>query len=218
MSTVSQHPEIAPELRREAAEGMITIGAELHRRGWSLATSSNYSVRLSNDPVRLLVTASGKDKGALNADDFALLDDQGQPVEPGSPKSSAETMLHVVLVREAGAGAVLHTHSMWGTLLSDRFADQDALTISGYEMLKALPGINTHESSVSLPIFPNTQDIDALSRELSAKIAEGQPIHGFLIQKHGLYTWGDSLADARRHLEAIEFLMECEGRRVFASH
>ena len=217
METITEEPRIDPDARRAAAEGMIAVGRELHTRGWSLATSSNYSVRLSEDPLRLLVTASGLDKGNLSPKDFVLLDDQGRAVEPDSPKSSAESMLHVALCRDAGAGAVLHTHSVWGTLLSDRFATEGEITISGYEILKALDGITTHDTSVTLPVFPNTQDIPVLAGEVSERLlARQNPLrHGFLIHKHGLYTWGASLAKARAQLEALEFLFECEGRRLF---
>ncbi|TWT42883.1 Methylthioribulose-1-phosphate dehydratase [Botrimarina hoheduenensis] len=202
----------------------MAVGAELHARGWSLATSSNYSVTLDRQPLRLLVTASGKHKDRLTEADFVTIDDQGRAVADGAPKSSAETMLHVVLARAADAGAVLHTHSVWGTLLSDRFASQQQLTISGYEMLKALPGVTTHETAITLPILPNTQDIGAMAQDLERLLAtagqksEGSPpLSAFLIHKHGLYTWGADLDAARRQIEALEFLMECEGRRLMAS-
>ena len=201
--------------RDSAADGLIAIGAELHGRGWSLATSSNYSVRLSEDPFRLLVTASGKHKDRLTRDDFVVLDELGEPVEPGSPKSSAESMLHVVLARQAGAGAVLHTHSPWGTLLSDLNGPEGVLTLSGYEMLKAVPGVTTHDTSVDVAVLPNTQDIAAMAEELADRLAEGDRTLtcAFLIHKHGLYTWADNLDNARAQLEALEFLFECEGRR-----
>lgn len=210
-----------PHLRIEAADGLIAIGHEFYGRGWSRATSSNYSVRLSKPSVsaketRLLVTASGKHKDRLTRNDFVLLDGEGRAVEPNSPKSSAETMLHVVLAAETDAGAILHTHSVWGTLLSDRFASDGKLIISGYEMLKALDGISTHEASIKIDIFPNTQDIEAMSEQLRSRLTnKANPLrNAFLIQKHGLYTWGKDLDAARASLEALEFLFECEGRRL----
>lgn len=206
---------IAAADRQAAAEGLIALGADMHARGWSLATSSNYSVRLSSDPLRLLVTASGKHKDRLTADDFVLINGEGQPVEPGAPKSSAETLLHTTLARYADAGAIVHTHSVWGTLLSDRHGPDGVVTIAGYEMLKALPGVGTHDTAVDLAIFPNTQDIAALSEELAERLGRGDSAvrYGFLIHKHGLYTWDSDLNGARRCVEALEFLFECEGRR-----
>lgn len=212
---------IDPAARQRAAEGLCAIGAELHAHGWSRATSSNYSVRLSDDPLRLLVTASGKHKDRLTPDDFVLIDEHGASVGDGQPhsspvnKPSAETMLHVVLAKEAGAGAILHTHSVWGNVLSDVHAAEGVLTISGYEMLKALPGVTTHDTSVDLAIFPNTQDIAALAEELAERLRRGDDAvrYGFLIHKHGLYTWADNLDNTRACLEALEFLFECEGRR-----
>ncbi len=201
--------------RLAAAEGMVALGADMHRRKWSLATSSNYSVRLSEDPLQLLVTASGHHKDRLTTDDFVLIDDLGKAVEPQAPKSSAETMLHVALAKHAGAGAIVHTHSVWGTLLSDLHGPNGVVTIAGYEMLKALPGIDTHDTAVDIAIFPNTQDIAALSDELSERLkADDEAVrHGFLINKHGLYTWADTLDAARACVESLEFLFECEGRR-----
>lgn len=206
----------ATPARLAAAEGLVALGADMHRRGWSLATSSNYSVRLSEDPLQLLVTASGHHKDRLTTDDFVLIDGEGNAVEPNSPKSSAETMLHVALAKHAGAGAIIHTHSVWGTLLSDVRGADGVVTIAGYEMLKALPGINTHDTAVDIAIFPNTQDIQALSEELADRLrADDEAVrHGFLINKHGLYTWADTLDAARACVESLEFLFECEGRRM----
>ena len=202
--------------RLEAAEGLVALGADMHRRGWSLATSSNYSVRLSSDPLRLLVTASGKHKDRLTTEDFVLVDETGAPVEPDSPKSSAETLLHTAIARHTPAGAIVHTHSVWNTLLSDRFATEGQVTIAGYERLKALPTIDTHDTAVDLAIFPNTQDIAALSDEVCRRFEAGDDAvrHGFLIHKHGLYTWAGDLDGARACTEALEFLMECEVRRL----
>lgn len=211
--------EATDSARRDAAQGMIALGKELHARRWSLATSSNYSVRLSDNPLRLLVTASGKHKDRLTEEDFVDVGADGLPTHPDAPRSSAETLLHVVLADAAGAGAVVHTHSVWGTLLSDRFATDGQVTLAGYEMLKALPGVSTHDTAVDLAILPNTQDIASMADTLRARIAAGDDAvrYGFLIHKHGLYTWAADLDRARAALEAIEFLLECEGRRVLTT-
>lgn len=208
-------------LRTSAADGLIAIGKELHARGWSRATSSNYSVRLTpinfnNEQSRLLVTASGKHKDRLTRDDFVLLDGNGNSVEKSAPASSAETMLHVVLAQETTAGAILHTHSVWGTLLSDRFADAGKIVIKGYEMLKALDGISSHDAAAKIEIFPNSQDIPYMAEELRARLTDTKNplVNAFLIHKHGLYTWGKDLDAARASLEALEFLFECEARRL----
>ena len=192
-------------------------GRLFHSRGWSVGTSSNYSAVIPGDPVELIVTASGKDKGRLERGDFVRLGSSGQPSKPDQPKSSAETMLHVVLAADpVNAGSILRTHSIWGTLLSDRFYDSGGFEIEGYEMLKGLEGTSTHETSHWIPIFDNTQDIPALAKQVQAMI-ESEPekiSHGFLIRKHGLYTWGRDVFAARRHIEVYEFLFECEARKL----
>lgn len=191
-------------------------GRLFHQRGWSVGTSSNYSAVLNHDPVELLITASGKDKGRLERKDFVHIGADGNGIEPNQPKSSAETMLHVVLAELPDVGSVLHTHSVWGTLLSDYFFDRGGIEIAGYEMLKGLEGIPTHQTKHFIPIFENTQDIATLAEEIRIKLADSEfsMTHGFLMRNHGLYTWGKDVAAARRHVEVYEFLFECEGRKL----
>lgn len=196
------------------AHALRDLGAGLHHRGWSLGTSSNYSIVVNRDPLRLLQTASGKDKGRLNADDFVVIDGEGR-VEQGAPnKPSAEMWLHLVLARH-GAGAILHTHSVWSTLLSDRYGTAGVL-LEGYEMLKGLSGIATHDTTKRVTVFENTQDIHALAATVDAQLQGDAPAltHGFLLRRHGLYAWGKDLDEARRHLEVFEFLFEVEGRKL----
>lgn len=195
---------------------LCECGRLFHQRGWSVGTSSNYSVILNNDPLDLIVTASGKDKGRLCRTDFVRLGPEGKPSDSGQSKSSAETMLHVVLANAGDVGCVLHTHSIWGTLLSDYFFEESGFEIEGYEMLKGLEGIQTHERSVWVPIFENTQDIPSLAEQVKAKLADSRkPMeHGFLIRNHGLYTWAKDVFSARRHIEVFEFLFECVARKM----
>lgn len=194
-------------------------GAVFWQRGWSLGTSSNYSVLVSREPHRLLITSSGKDKGRLGEHDFVLTDENARAVEPPSAVPSAEALLHATLTRRPEVGAVLHTHSVWATLLSDQFAAQGGFEIEGYEMLKGLSGVRTHEHREWVTIFENTQDMRALAQELLRRIDDPvSPVrHGFLLRRHGLYTWGRDLDEARRHIEIFEFLFEVVGRRLGAA-
>ena len=192
------------------------VGAEFYRRGWSVGTSSNYSVVVGREPIELLVTASGKDKGRLSRRDFVLVDDGGWPLESGQPKSSAETLLHAAVARREGVGAVLHTHSVWATVLSDLHYEEGGFAIEGYEMLKGLTGVASHEHSAWVEIFDNSQDIPHLAEQVRRRLADHQrPLrHGYLIRRHGLYTWGRDLPEARRHVEIFEFLFEVVARRM----
>jgi methylthioribulose-1-phosphate dehydratase len=164
----------------------------------------------------LLITASGKDKGKLSRADFVRVGPDGRPTSPGQPKSSAETLLHVVAAEQPTVGAVLHTHSVWGTLLSDYFAAQGGFEISGFEMLKGLEGVTTHEHTQWVPIFENTQHIPDLAEQVREAFGDAdRPLmHGYLIRRHGLYTWGRDLQEARRHIEIFEFLFEVTARRL----
>ena len=198
-----------------AVDSLREIGREFHARGWSVGTSSNYSVVVSRDPLELLITASGKDKGRLETTDFVRVDRQGQPTHAGQPKSSAETLLHTVLASQPDVGAVLHTHSVWGTLISQIYADAGGFEIHDYEMLKGLDGVKTHEHVEWVQVFDNTQDIARLADEVAQQLASADRRwqHGFLMRQHGLYTWGRDLFEARRHIEIFEFLFECLVRR-----
>ncbi len=211
----SNHEAKTVKLPPKETESLRYTGALFYRHGWAHATSGNYSVRLGEQPLKILITASGKDKSSLGPADFVVVDDQGKALDSSLDQPSAETMLHVALEKNKNIGSVLHTHSVWGTLLSEVLAGEGGLELKGYEMLKGLAGISTHETSVRIEIFENTQDIAALAAKVAERLQDEQnPLrYGFLIRGHGLYVWGRHLAEARRHVEVLEFLFEVEGRR-----
>jgi methylthioribulose-1-phosphate dehydratase len=196
---------------RDAAERLAAVGRRFDERNWVLGTSGNFSVVVDRDPLRLVMTRSGAAKGSLDAAQFVEVDADGRSVSVAG-KPSAEARLHLEIVRARGAGAVLHTHSIWSTILSDRHAREGGLAIAGYEMLKGLEGIATHEHREWLPILANDQDMDRLGTLVAAVLAEYPDCHGFLLRRHGLYTWGETLPQAVRHVEILEFLLEAVGR------
>lgn len=174
-------------------------------RGWNRATSGNFSAVVGRDPLRLLITRSGVDKGRLTAPDFVLVDEIGRSVDSGG-SPSAETHIHVALARSQRAGAVGHTHSVAATVLSERFAAAGGVTFEGYEMVKALAGVHTHATRVVLPVVENSQDWMDDAAKAVARTGDGS-VPGFLIRRHGLYAWGRDTGEAARHLEAFEFLL-----------
>ncbi|GAB3482380.1 methylthioribulose 1-phosphate dehydratase [Azotobacter salinestris] len=193
--------------RAQLAQQIIEAGRFLYGRGWSPATSSNYSVRLS--PREALLTVSGRHKGQLGEDDVLATDMAGNSLEPGK-KPSAETLLHTQLYNwKAEIGAVLHTHSVNATVLS-RLTLSDSLVFADYELQKAFAGITTHECQVCVPIFDNDQDIARLASRVQPWLDEHSDCVGYLIRGHGLYTWGATMSDALRQVEAFEFLFDCE--------
>ena len=193
---------------------LADIGRLFYDRNWSMGTSSNYSVVVQPEPLRLLITASGRDKRSLGSEDFVLIDEAGRAVDPPDERPSAETLLHVVLAKHAGAGSILHTHSVWGTVLSDRFFRRGAIEIAGYEMIKGIAGHASHEDRLRIEIFDNTQDMVGLSKRVADRLNDAkQPLrHAFLLRGHGLYTWAKDVTEARRHIEILEFLFEVLGR------
>ena len=193
------------------AAQLTEIGRQCHARGWALGTSGNFSAVVSRDPLRLAITTSGVDKGTLSVGQIVEIDEHGKVVA-GSGRPSAEASLHLAIARTRGAGAVLHTHSIWSTILSDA-ATEEGLAIEGYEMLKGLDGVGTHQHREWLPILDNTQDWAAAVPQVEAILTAQPDAHGFLIRRHGLYTWGRDVAEAKRQMEILEFLFEVMGRK-----
>ena len=193
------------------ASQLCALGRACHTRGWVPATSGNFSAVVARDPLRLAITPSGADKGALAPSDILEIDGDGRVLR-GSAKPSAETAVHLAVVRATGAGAVAHTHSLWAALLSNAHAGKGALEITGFELLKGLAGVTTHAHRESVPIVENTQDWEPAAPELEAMLAKHPQAHAFLIRGHGLYTWGRDVGEAQRHVEALEFLLEAVGR------
>ena len=193
------------------AAQLADVGRHCYERGWALGTSGNFSAVVREEPLTLAITSSGVDKGLLEASHIVAIDAQGRVVQ-GAGTPSAEAMLHLAIVRSRGAGAVLHTHSIWSTILSDAATD-GSLMIEGYEMLKGLDGVRTHEHRERLPVIENTQDWARAVPQLEVVLRENPAAHGFLIRRHGLYTWGNDLAEAKRQTEILEFLFEVMGRK-----
>jgi methylthioribulose-1-phosphate dehydratase len=209
---MSSIPFDPARLRQVAAE-IVTAARELAGLGWTPATSSNFSMRLDADHIA--ITVSGLDKGRLTEEGVIAVDLDGRPVATAL-RPSAETVLHTRLYRrEPGVGCVLHTHSLVQTVASKLFAPQGAVRLEGYELVKAITGITTHEMALDLPVLPNSQDMAVLADRVDALLDAG-PLLGYLIAGHGLYAWGRDLVEARRHLEAFEFMLagELELRRL----
>jgi methylthioribulose-1-phosphate dehydratase len=162
------------------------------------------------DAAHAAVTISGRDKGHLGINDVMVVDLQGNAVGT-TARPSAETALHTQIYRRyANAGAVLHTHSRTQTVASRVFAAAGVIRLQGWELQKAIAGCTTHESTLDVPVFANTQDMSVLVRAVDAWLDAGKPLHGYLIDGHGIYTWGRDMPETRRHLEAFEFLLGCE--------
>src|SRR5262245_39975157 len=214
----------------EVRSQLAGIGRRFYTRGWALGTSGNFSAVVSRRPLKLAITASSVPKGRLSAADILTCGEDGVVLASVSKRSSkarsesaarrrsesrrpsAETLLHLEIARRRGAGAVLHTHSVWTTVLSDVHSAAGGFAIEGYEMLKGLTGVSSHEHREWLPILDNDQDMPRLAAQVGALLDARPEVHAFLLRRHGLYTWGETLAEAERHIEILEFLFETLGR------
>jgi methylthioribulose-1-phosphate dehydratase len=195
----------------ETAQRLAELVRGAYQRGWAVGTSGNFSAVVGTDPLRLVITPSGADKGTVRGEDMVTIDERGEKTG-GAGRPSAETSLHLAIVRARGAGAVSHTHSVWSTLLSEAAVPAGGLAIEGYEMLKGLSGVTTHAHREWLPVIDNTQDWVGEAHRVES-LLRGQPgAHALLIRRHGLYTWGRDVDELKRHVEVLEFLLEVVGR------
>jgi methylthioribulose-1-phosphate dehydratase len=202
----------------EIASSLASVAKSLHARGWLLGTSGNLSAVVQREPLRLAMSPSGIDKGELTPQQVLTIDEHANVISDHGVKPSDESLLHICIVKQRGAGAVLHTHSVWNTMLSDLFSAEGGVNIQGYEMLKGLQDVRTHEHSEWLPIVKNSQDMQTLADTIALTLEEHKAAHGFLLERHGLYTWGENLAQAKRHIEILEFLLETLGRTLLVKN
>ena len=196
-------------------ERLTEVMQNIHRRGWCDGTGGNFSVVLQHQPLQLLMAPSGVDKGEVHTGELIVVDERGK-VLTGEGKASAETALHLRIVEATQAGAVLHTHSIPGTVLSRHYEDKRGIALEGWEMLKGLVGINSHASSINIPVISNSQSMQELGDAVSPFL-EKAPC-GFLVAGHGLYAWGADLEASKRHLEILEFLLKVKLTKMQIGH
>ena len=180
---------------------------ELHQRSWCDGTGGNFSVVLQHQPLKLLMAPSGVDKGQVSADQLIVVNEACNVLK-GEGKASAETALHLRIVEATQAGAVLHTHSIAGTVLSRHYEADGMIQLEGWEMLKGLEGINTHATSINIPVINNSQSMQELCDAIAPSLSSAPC--GFLVAGHGLYAWGEKLETSKRHIEILEFLLKAK--------
>ena len=200
-------PAFDHNLSAGCAAQIISHTRELAAKGWTPATAGNFSIRMDADHAA--ITISGKDKGRLTEADIMVVNMANDPVATHH-RPSAEAALHTHLYRRfPDVGAVLHTHSPTQTIAGLLYADQGRVRLRGYELFKALRGHTTHEAVLDLPVVPNSQDMDELTASVD-DVLDTPNTWGYLIAGHGLYAWGRDISEARRHLDAFEFMLGCE--------
>jgi methylthioribulose-1-phosphate dehydratase len=176
-------------------------------KGWSPATSTNYSFKVSKDDSNFYVSKSGVDKSEFCEEDFILVNQHGEMVsEINNVKPSAETKIHATIYRLFPKTCViLHSHSIESVFVSQKFENE--INFEGYEIQKGFEGQTTHEAKISVPILENSQDMDLFCRNLMDRKLDFI-CHSFIIKKHGTYAWGDDLFSAKRHFETLEYLIK----------
>ena len=196
-------------------ERLTEVMQGIHQRGWCDGTGGNFSMVLQHQPLQLLMAPSGVDKGLVRADQLIVVDETCNVIN-GEGKASAETALHLRIAERTHAGAVLHTHSLPGTVLSRHYQNQGRLRLEGWEMLKGLDGINTHATTINIPVIGNSQSMQELGDAITPSLATAPC--GFLVAGHGLYAWGADLDESKRHLEILEFLLKVKMTEMQIGH
>ena len=191
---------------------LVETGREFYRRGWVRGASGNFSILLARKPLRLCITAAGNEKGTLDETNFLEIDDDAEILQ-GFGRPSDETLLHLSIYRlRPKARCILYSQTVWGSLLSDKFYVDGSISMQGYEVLKGLSGIKTHEYAERIPIVENSPDQIALSHVIENVLLENPTIHGIYIRRHGLYSWGETVEETRRNIEIFEFMFEVLAR------
>ena len=204
---MAEHPNL-PSPTQELTD----TGREFYRRGWARGASGNFSILLARRPMRLCITAAGNEKGTLDETNFLEIDDDAEILQ-GFGRPSDETLLHLSVYRlRPKARCILYSQTVWGTLLSDKFFVDGSITLQGYEALKGLTGITSHDQKERVPIVENSQDNIALSHVIENVLLENPNIHGIYLRRNGLYSWGETVEEARRNIEILEFLFEVVAR------
>lgn len=196
------------EEKQKAYAELREIKENLAGRGWFAGTSGNLSIRVGAfepEQFAFAITASGKDKSVHTPSDYLLVDQQGQPIEATGLKPSAETLIHCEIYRYTGAGAIFHVHTVFNNLASELFWERGSVPIDGVELIKAF-NIWEEDAQIEIPLLPNYADIPRIAALVKDAIAPRIP--GILLRKHGIYAWGANAFEAKRHLEAFEFLFE----------
>ncbi|MFB1081845.1 methylthioribulose 1-phosphate dehydratase [Jeotgalibacillus sp. JSM ZJ347] len=186
---------------QELADVKDALGA----RNWFPGTSGNLSIKVSDDPLEFLVTASGKDKYRRTSEDFLLVDQHSKPVEDTGLKPSAETLLHQKVYELTDAGCSLHIHTVSNNVISELYAEKGEITFQQQELIKAF-NLWEEDAVLRVPIIENPAHIPDLADLLAAQIEEN--VFGVLIRNHGITVWGRNAFEAKKHLEAFEFLFE----------
>jgi methylthioribulose-1-phosphate dehydratase len=188
------------------------IKTTLAARGWFPATSGNLSIRLGspkpdqeNNSFQFAITASGKDKSINTEEDFLLVNEAGKPVEETKLKPSAETLIHCGIYRLTGCGAIFHVHTVYNNIISELNAHKQAITVKGVELIKGL-NIWEEDAEIEIPVLPNYAEIPRIAELISGRIDPKIP--AIVLRNHGIYAWGANAFEAKRHLEAFEFLFE----------
>lgn len=188
---------------------LADVKDELAERDWFMGTSGNLAIKVSENPLQFLVTASGKDKRKRTEEDFLLVDEYGHAVDEIHLKPSAETLLHVEIYQKTNAGCSLHVHTIDNNVISEIYGDNGEVTFKGQELIKAFD-MWEEDAVLTIPIIRNYAHIPTLANKFSEHVKGDSG--AVLIRNHGITVWGRTAFEAKKILEASEFLFRYQLR------
>ncbi len=207
--------QIALEEKQARLAELKEVKELLAAKGWFPGTSGDLSARVGKyapDEFYFAITSRGKDKAMQHTpEDFLFVDAGGNACETTSLKPSRESLIHAKIYRMTGSSAIFHVHTVFNNLISEVYGDQGFIPVHGNELIKEL-GIWEERAAIEIPVLPNYADIPSVAKLVPGAIHPDIP--GFVLRNHGIYAWGSSILEAKRHLEAFEFMIELEYRRL----
>jgi methylthioribulose-1-phosphate dehydratase len=192
-------------------EELAKVIRDYNLKGWSPATSTNYSFK--DELNQIWVSRSGVDKSEFKSDDFIKINSSGEAMEElTNIRPSAETLIHCFIYQMfPETKVILHSHGVNPVLVSS--IEKSEVSFEGFEIQKGFEGQKTHLNRITIPIFENSQEMTLFEKELVYKQSQLSN-HCFIIRKHGTYAWGKSLFEAKRHLETLDYLCECKLKMI----
>lgn len=194
-------------------EELITVGKSFYERIWIRGATGNFSAVVCRRPFEWAITKSGKHRQSLTRSDFVYLNEDGRPRD-ATCSAPPESLFHLAIISNAGAGAVLQTHSVWSTVLSDAYSPAGGIELEGFDVLKSLSRARAAYPVEWVPILQRTEDHRALAETVGRLLKKQPEIHAVLVRKHGLYTWGSTVQEAAHHMEIFELLFEVVVRQL----
>ncbi|NVB39725.1 methylthioribulose 1-phosphate dehydratase [Pseudenhygromyxa sp. WMMC2535] len=210
--SAAELPPVAASEARATAALISELCKQFYGLGWVSGTGGGISIR---DDRGVWMAPSGVQKERIAPQDVFLLEarwDRAEVIEP--PANPALRLsecqpLFFNAFRLRGAGAVIHSHSLWAVLAA-RVACPDGgagvFRSRNLEMQKGLRGVGCFDE-LRVPIIPNTAREAQLRDSMAEAMVAHPDVDAVLVAGHGIYVWGEDWVRAKTQAECLDYLM-----------